>query len=190
MQNSFFIRDHDRVPGIVSALKTHDNICFFCEMVDDFCFSLIAPLNSYQNGVLHVSPTSDLILNNARLKKRDQLTNHGLLNCALSFDGLPSKSAFIPSDVSRTISWFIMAGGELNERKIGSAVYYPIPLHLQQCFAAWGYAPGSLPATEQACREVLSLPIYECLTRDEQDVVITTIADFCGVAIKSAARAA
>ncbi len=78
----------------------------------------------------------------------------------------------------------------LNERKIGSAVYYPIPLHLQQCFAAWGYAPGSLPVTEQACREVLSLPIYECLTREEQDAVITAIADFCGVAIQSSARAA
>jgi dTDP-4-amino-4,6-dideoxygalactose transaminase len=75
----------------------------------------------------------------------------------------------------------------LNERKIGSAVYYPIPLHLQQCFASCGYQPGSLPVTEQACREVLSLPIYECLTREEQDLVIGAIADFCGVSVKRAA---
>ncbi|HYO24431.1 MAG TPA: DegT/DnrJ/EryC1/StrS family aminotransferase [Lacipirellulaceae bacterium] len=68
----------------------------------------------------------------------------------------------------------------LNERKIGSAVYYPIPLHLQECFAAWGCQPGSLPVTEQAAREVLSLPIYEELTRAEQDAVIGAVAEFCG----------
>jgi dTDP-4-amino-4,6-dideoxygalactose transaminase len=76
----------------------------------------------------------------------------------------------------------------LGERKIGAAVYYPIPLHLQECFASWGYQPGSLPETEAACREVLSLPIYECLTRAEQDLVIGALADFCGA--KHAAQAA
>jgi dTDP-4-amino-4,6-dideoxygalactose transaminase len=73
----------------------------------------------------------------------------------------------------------------LAERKIGAAVYYPIPLHLQQCFAACGYQRGSLPASEQAANEVLSLPIYEMLTRAEQDRVIEAIADFCGVAAGS-----
>jgi dTDP-4-amino-4,6-dideoxygalactose transaminase len=75
----------------------------------------------------------------------------------------------------------------LSDRKIGAAVYYPIPLHLQQCFASCGYQPGSLPATEAACHEVLSLPIYECLTRAEQDLVIAALADFCGVSVKRAA---
>jgi dTDP-4-amino-4,6-dideoxygalactose transaminase len=78
----------------------------------------------------------------------------------------------------------------LNERKIGSAVYYPIPLHLQACFAEYGYKVDSLPATEQAAREVLSLPIYECLTRGEQDLVIGALADFCGMAAKPGAQAA
>jgi dTDP-4-amino-4,6-dideoxygalactose transaminase len=67
----------------------------------------------------------------------------------------------------------------LADRKIGSAIYYPVPLHLQQCFAALGYEEGSLPVTEQACREVLSLPVYPELTGAEQDTVIETIADFC-----------
>jgi len=67
----------------------------------------------------------------------------------------------------------------LAERKIGSAIYYPVPLHLQKCFAALGYEPGSLPATEQACREVLSLPVYPELTAAEQEAVIEAIADFC-----------
>lgn len=78
----------------------------------------------------------------------------------------------------------------LSERKIGSAVYYPIPLHLQECFAAWGYQRGSLPVSEQASLEVLSLPIYGEMTRVEQDRVIESIADFCGVAAGRGAKAA
>jgi dTDP-4-amino-4,6-dideoxygalactose transaminase len=67
----------------------------------------------------------------------------------------------------------------LAERQIGSAVYYPVPLHLQKCFAALGYREGSLPATERAAREVLSLPVYPELTSVEQDAVIDAIATFC-----------
>jgi dTDP-4-amino-4,6-dideoxygalactose transaminase len=67
----------------------------------------------------------------------------------------------------------------LAERKIGSAIYYPVPLHLQQCFAALGHEPGSLPATEEACREVLSLPVYPELTAAEQEFVIDALAEFC-----------
>jgi dTDP-4-amino-4,6-dideoxygalactose transaminase len=67
----------------------------------------------------------------------------------------------------------------LADRKIGSAIYYPVGLHLQKCFAALGHEPGSLPATEEACREVLSLPVYPELTTAEQEYVIDSIADFC-----------
>ncbi len=70
----------------------------------------------------------------------------------------------------------------LAEKKIGSAVYYPVPLHLQKCFAFLGHHEGSLPATELACREVLSLPIYECLTAQEQTHVIGAIAEYFGLA--------
>ncbi|MGI9429428.1 MAG: DegT/DnrJ/EryC1/StrS family aminotransferase [Bythopirellula sp.] len=69
----------------------------------------------------------------------------------------------------------------LTERKIGSAIYYPIPLHLQDCFADLGYQAGSLPVTEQAAHEVLSLPVFAALRADEQDRVIEEIAAFCGV---------
>ncbi len=50
--------------------------------------------------------------------------------------------------------------GALNEAGVGSGVYYPLGLHMQQCFGNLGYAEGDLPETERACREVLALPIY------------------------------
>jgi len=67
----------------------------------------------------------------------------------------------------------------LAERQIGSAIYYPVPLHLQKCFAALGYREGMLPATERAAREVLSLPVYPELTAAEQGAVIDAINNFC-----------
>jgi len=76
----------------------------------------------------------------------------------------------------------------LKSKQIGSAVYYPIPLHLQPCFASLGYEHGSLPVTEQAAAEVLSLPVFAELSPREQDRVIQTVAEFFGVA--SAADAA
>jgi len=58
---------------------------------------------------------------------------------------------------------------------IGTEVYYPIPLHLQTCFRSLGYTVGSLPLTEQASQEVVSLPIHPGLTSDEQQHVIDSV---------------
>lgn len=76
----------------------------------------------------------------------------------------------------------------LQEKQIGSAIYYPVPLHLQKCFLNLGYTPGSLPLTEQACEEVLSLPVFPELTRREQDRVIQSLAEFANVAYEPLER--
>jgi dTDP-4-amino-4,6-dideoxygalactose transaminase len=61
---------------------------------------------------------------------------------------------------------------------IGTAIYYPLPLHLQPCFAYLGYKEGACPVAERAANEVLSLPIYPELTRGQQDEVIDAVRSF------------
>lgn len=65
---------------------------------------------------------------------------------------------------------------QLAEQKIGTEVYYPIPLHRQACFAYLGYEAGSLPETERACSDVLSLPIFPGLLPSEQELVVESLA--------------
>jgi dTDP-4-amino-4,6-dideoxygalactose transaminase len=66
----------------------------------------------------------------------------------------------------------------LAERGIGSAIYYPVPLHRQECFGEFGAYP-SLPVAEALAREVLSLPVFPELTAEEQEAVAQAITDFC-----------
>jgi dTDP-4-amino-4,6-dideoxygalactose transaminase len=68
----------------------------------------------------------------------------------------------------------------LKERGIGSAIYYPLPLHLQPCFAYLSYQAGSCPEAERAAGEVLSLPIYPELTQGQLDEVIAAVRAFYG----------
>ena len=66
----------------------------------------------------------------------------------------------------------------LKAQGIGCAVYYPVGLHLQPCFAHLGYGPGSLPNTELAMKEVVSLPVYPELTEAQQDAVVAAVRRF------------
>jgi len=68
----------------------------------------------------------------------------------------------------------------LAAKKIGHSVYYPLPLHLQPCFAYLGYKAGAYPESERAANEVISLPIYPELTREQLDEVAAAVRSFFG----------
>jgi dTDP-4-amino-4,6-dideoxygalactose transaminase len=67
----------------------------------------------------------------------------------------------------------------LKSRSIGTEIYYPVPLHRQECLKAFNYQEGQFPEAERACRELLALPVYPELNPDQQHYVVQTIREWC-----------
>ena len=128
---------------------------------------------------------------NVKLKYLDDWNEKRRQNAAL-YDSLfvdsPVGTPAIDSgNVSIYHQYTITASGRdklqkyLADNDIGSAVFYPKPLHLQDCFKELGYKQGDMPVAERLCNEVLSLPVYPELSQEEIEYVAGTVLKFYGV---------
>ena len=66
----------------------------------------------------------------------------------------------------------------LQEKGVSTEIYYPVPMHLQECFSSLGYRPGAFPQSESAAKETLALPIYPELNDQQAEYVVQCIRDF------------
>ena len=113
---------------------------------------------------------------------REEFRRHGLAD-TLQLPAEPFRAAGLTNHhiyhqyVIRTAARDALRD-HLTAHEIGTAIYYPLGLHVQKCFEYLGYAEGDLPETERACRETLALPIYPELTRAQQSYVVAEIARF------------
>ncbi len=116
-------------------------------------------------------------------KKYDQLFSEVGLGAAgnkSSHVGLPSIVAdrHIFNQYVIRVSRRDQLQAALQQRKIGTEVYYPVPMHLQECFAYLGHGIGSFPESESAARETVALPIYPELAEAQLNYVVESIREF------------
>ena len=160
-----FLSDPQTPPAIVSSL-----------------IGLNSRLDALQAAVLRVKlPHLDRWseARKANAERYDQLfTDAGLAEELI----LPS----VRSNVRHIFNQYVMrAPGRrdalvkhLKESGVGTEIYYPLPLHLQECFSHLGYKEGDFPLAEQAARETLALPVYPELRPEQQHYVVETIRSF------------
>ncbi|UDQ99180.1 DegT/DnrJ/EryC1/StrS family aminotransferase [Lentisphaerota bacterium WC36G] len=97
---------------------------------------------------------------------------------------LPYKADYTTRHIYNQYS-ILVKNGKRDELKdylwangVGCDVYYPVPLHMQECFADLGYKVGDLPVSEQVAKEIISIPIYPETTTEQREIVVKTIEDF------------
>lgn len=134
-------------------------------------------LDALQAGVLSV-----------KLRHLDQWSRERRANAAYydeRFADIPEVvTPFVSPDCHHVYNQYVMrlpkrdhARKLLAERGIGCAVYYPLSLHRQECFLGLGYDENAFPHSNAACNEVLALPVYPELTRDQQDEVVDAVKE-------------
>ncbi len=147
-------------------------------------------MDSIQAAVLgvkfnHLENWTEARRNNAT-KYRELFKKSGI---SISLEEFGSKCGIVPpveSGFGRHIYHLFMIRTKyrddllsfLKARQIGCEIYYPIPLHLQECFRELGYKEGDFPQSEKATKETLALPIYPELTEDQQSRVVDVILEF------------
>jgi dTDP-4-amino-4,6-dideoxygalactose transaminase len=107
-----------------------------------------------------------------------EIAGHGLAESVVPPPRLPHATRHVFNQYTVRVQERDALRSHLAELGVGTAVYYPVPLHLQPCFRDLGAGPGDFPQAERAAAEVLSLPIYPELTAEQRRCVVEGIAEF------------
>jgi dTDP-4-amino-4,6-dideoxygalactose transaminase len=151
-------------------------------------------LHAFQGAVLRVKLPYLERWNETRLANADHydalFREAGALDSSISLDegGLPLRiPARRPAPWRHVFHQYVIRTparlrdslrAYLAEQRIGTEVYYPIPLHLQECFTGLGYREGELPHSERAARETLALPIHPQLSKAQREHVVASVVEF------------
>lgn len=177
----FMTTDDDDLARKLFALRVHGSE----ERYYHKWVGLNSRLDGFQGAVLrvklpHLDKWSDRRKENAD-NYRELFTNAGITEQI----GMPIER----ENVRHIYNQFVVrVPGRRDELKafldgndIGSDIYYPVSLHLQECFSYLGHAEGDFPESERASRETLALPIYPELKPEQQEYVVEKIAEFCKI---------
>ncbi len=172
-----------------AIVSPHDDVIEKCLLMRDHGRSLTVPdmvfeMIGYNS---RLSPLQAAFLR-LKLPEVDEMLSDRIENAKLYDSLLRDSDLVLPEmrdDGSHTYNLYTIQLRDrdrlknfLREKKIGSAVYYPRPLHLQPCFEYLGYRERAFPAAEQAAQRVLSLPIFPGLKKREIETVAATVLEF------------
>ena len=144
-------------------------------------------LDTLQAAVLHVKLPHLDGWAEARRANAKEIERRYLENGGLDFEKGGLKFPLEAADREHVFNQFVVrVGGEkrdslkafLEKKSIGCAIYYPVPLHLQECFAALGGKAGYFPESERAAKETLALPVFPELTGEQKDALSSALAEF------------
>lgn len=174
----FVTTNDDDLAKKLLALRVHGSeVKYYHKYV-----GLNSRLDGFQGAVLrvklpHLDHWSELRRENAE-RYRELFTNAGLTEeVGLPFERENAKHIYnqyvirVPGKRDELREFLTVKG-------IGTDIYYPVPLHLQECFSYLGYTDGDLPESEKAARETLALPIFPELRPEQQQYVVEAIGEF------------
>jgi len=162
------------VAGKIKMLRDHGQVKKYHHDVEGYN----GRLDAIQAGILHTKLPH---LENWNSQRRDRAGDYQRLLANDSALGLPyepawSRAVYHLYVVRTTDREGLMQ--HLKEAKIGTAIHYPIPLHLQKAYAELNYAPGDFPITEKVSAQIVSLPMFPQLTKAQQSRVVDEIQLF------------
>ncbi len=143
------------------------------------------------NGRLDAIQAAFLRVKLRRLESWNQQRREAAARYAELLSGVPGVT--LPYEPERSKSVYHLyvirhadrdgLGDHLKARGVSTGLHYPMPLHLQNCYRGWGYAPGALPVTERVAGEILSLPMFPGLTEAQQQRVAAGVEAFAGARV-------